>query len=262
MDHEQDRNPIEDMLAEVKARAAADEEHRRTCTLERCVPCQKAPCPGCGAPSEIGRFSGGADPCPACDRKRAIRRKAAPALASVPEKFSAVTFDTPWLAKLVGASALTDARALDGSASTAFVGPPGSGKTSLAVAAFRTVVEAAALEGPMPMPGLTRRGDGLTHRMFSAHALAKARAFHPLGEGEAPAVLAALNADLLLLDELGGEDARYASSVTEVIYERHAANRPTWITTGVDPKAIATRYGGGIARRVFEEAKVFQLGKR
>lgn len=253
---------MDQLVAEVKAQAAAAEAHRRTCALERCVSCQRAPCPGCGVPSTIGRFSGDAEPCAACERTRAIRRKAAPALASISEKFSAVTLDAPWLARLVGASALADARALDGSTSAAFVGPPGSGKTSLAVAAFRVVVEAAAAEGPMPLPGLARRGDGLTHRCFSAHALAKARAFHPLGEGEAPAVLAALNADLLLLDELGGEDARYASSVTEVIYERHAANRPTWITTGVDPKAIATRYGGGIARRVFEEAKVFQLGPR
>lgn len=259
---EREEDPIERLVADVKAQAAAAEAHRTSCTLARCVPCAKAPCPGCGAPSEIGRFSGNAEYCAACDRKRAIKRKAAPALASIPEKFSAVTLDTPWLVSLVGASALADARALDGSTSTAFVGPPGSGKTSLAVAAFRAVVEAAAVEGPVPLPGLTRRGDGLTHRAFSAHALAKARAFHPLGEGEAPAVMAALNADLLLLDELGGEDARYASAVTEVIYERHAANRPTWVTTGVDPKAIANRYGGGIARRVFEDAKLFQLGPK
>jgi DNA replication protein DnaC len=157
-----------------------------------------------------------------------------------------------WLARLVGPTAMEMARAADGSRSAVLVGPPGSGKTSLAVAMFRAVIERAADE----------QVHLLSHRATSAHALAKARAFHPLGEGEAPAVLAALEADLLLLDELGGEDSRYASAVTEVIYERHAQMRPTWITTGVDPKSVANRYGGGIARRVFEDATLLQLGGR
>lgn len=250
------------MLEDVKRLADERAEHEANCTAERCTRCERAPCPACKAPSSISRFGGEAIHCAPCDRKRAIRRKAAPALASIPEKFSAVTLDAPWLAKLVGSTAMDDARATDGGSSAVLVGPPGSGKTSLAIAMFRAVVEAAATQGPLPLPDLARRGDGLSHRVISAHSLAKARAFHPLGEGEAPAVMAALNADLLLLDELGGEDARYASAVTEVIYERHAAMRPTWITTGVDPKAVASRYGGGIARRVFEDARVFQLGAR
>lgn len=241
---------FEDAIERAKEREAKRAEHVAACKLETCAICERAPCPSCGKPSVMPATWVTGQRCPECSAKRARAQRMRPALASVPEKFAGLTLDAPWLAKLVGATAMAEARAVDGGSSIVLVGPPGAGKTTLAVAMFRAVIEAAATEATTP----------LTHRMFSAHSLAKARAFHPLGEGEAPAVLAALNADLLVLDELGGEDARYASAVTEVIYERHAQMRPTWITTGVDPKAIANRYGGGIARRVFEDAKVFRLG--
>ncbi|MCL2777734.1 MAG: hypothetical protein FWD73_06990 [Polyangiaceae bacterium] len=97
------------------------------------------------------------------------------------------------------------------------------------------------------------------HRYVSAHALARARAGHPLGEGEAPLVADAFSCPLLVIDDLGSEDARFGTVVSEVIYERHARNRKTWITTGVRPADIAQRYGGGIVRRVLEWADRFDL---
>lgn len=205
---------------------------------------------------------------------------AGPALATLPAAFAGATLDAPWLGPLVGADALRRARGLagmpDSSAAAGapssfqgagatlvasglrgavFVGPAGAGKTSLAVAAFRALVEGSYVRTRWD----TSRA---RHRYTSAHALAKARAMHPLGEGESPLVLAALSAPLLLIDELGGEDPRYASAVTEVLYERHAEGRPTWVTTGVGPSELATRYGGGIARRLFEGAEVFRLQGR
>lgn len=168
------------------------------------------------------------------------------ALGTIPTAFADARLDAPWLLELVGGEAMEQAWASLDAKRAAFVGPPGAGKTSLAVAMFRAAVEKA--------------GHGVAKfRYVSSHALAKARATSSLGE-EAPLVDRALSAPLLLVDELGGEDARHASAVAEVLYERHAENLATWITTGVTPQAIANRYGGGIARRVFEGAAVFKLG--
>ena len=166
-------------------------------------------------------------------------------LAHLPTAFADASLTAPWLVALVGPDAIHQARRAISAKRVALVGPPGSGKTSLAVAMFH-----AAVEGTRHFAG---------YRYISSHALAKARATSSLGD-EAPLVERALGAPLLLLDELGGEDSRYASAVAEVIYERHAEALPTWITTGVSAKALADRYGGGIARRLFEHAEIFKLG--
>lgn len=170
-------------------------------------------------------------------------------LASLPTDFDAAALDAPWLAKLVGAQAIATAHQNLATPRLVFVGPSGSGKTSLAIAMFRAALDAE--------PARDYRRSG--HLYVSAYKLAKARACHPLGEGEAPLVAQALRAPVLLLDEVGGEDPRHASAVAEVIYERHAEGMPTWVTTGTDPEKLAARYGGGIGRRMFEGATVFRL---
>jgi hypothetical protein len=43
--------------------------------------------------------------------------------------------------------------------------------------------------------------------------------------------------------------------VPRIIVERHADDRATSITTELSPDKIAERYGGGIARRIFERAE-------
>jgi DNA replication protein DnaC len=190
------------------------------------------------------------------DDERAARRKATAlqsaieqAVSRVPPAYAGAELDAAWLLELVGAETMSRARDAILERAGAFVGHPGSGKSSLAAAIYK---HAARQERE------TRHLGG--YRWISSHKLAKARANLPLGEGEAPIVEAALSATFLVLDELGGEDPRYASAVAEVLYERYEQQRPTWITTGVGSKEIATRYGGGIARRVFENAAVFKLG--
>jgi hypothetical protein len=68
----------------------------------------------------------------------------------------------------------------------------------------------------------------------------------------------AMGCSVLALDDLGNERAE-RSAVPDVIFERHAEDRPTWLTTAFGPDAIAKRYGDGIARRVFERAAVIDL---
>lgn len=223
------------MNAMMAEKQAEQEAHERDCTAEVCERCCKV------------------KPIPEAERLAAGRAAfARPVEESIPAAFAQATFDAEWLRRLVGARAVADAMQALGAARVAFIGPPGSGKTSLAIAMLRAAVAAE--------PASTWRTSGA--RYVSAHRLAKARAMHPLGDGEAPLVSTALRAPLLVLDELGGEDTRYASAVAEVIYERHADDLPTWVTTGVTPERLAERYGGGIARRLFEGAQVFRLTGR
>jgi DNA replication protein DnaC len=219
------------IAAELEAHEKAMAEHRETCREHVCMKCGRVPPRPERVPVTFEDF----------DRSYA--------LDTVPEAFRCAALDSDWLAKLVGGEDIERAAQAIGAKRAAFIGPPGAGKTSLAAAMFRAAVAQAK--------GRVVRG----YRWCSSHALAKARATSGLGE-EAPLVEKALMSPLLVIDELGGEDPRHASAVAEVLYERHAENRATWVTTGVSPKAIADRYGGGIARRVFEGAEVFRLGTK
>lgn len=231
---------FDEVAPDIAAKMAEWESHRATCTEAVCGVCGKIP------PAKV--------PTPEEREAAALEFWSARAFETLPKAFAGATLDASWLGKLVGAEAVQRARAALDDNRVAFVGPPGSGKTSLAVAMFRALVAET-----VPITPMFRTA---RHRYVSAHALAKARAAHKLGDGDAPLVESSMTAPLLLIDELGGEDARYGSAVAEVLYERHAEGLPTWVTTGVDPQAIAQRYGGGIARRVFEGATVFRLGAK
>lgn len=224
---------LSEIAPNIAARVADFEAHRAACTAEECVRCGRWP------------------RAPEGDHQAYVQERLARAMRTIPTRFRDVRFDTEWLPKLVGAQAMQQAQASLTEPRVIFVGPPGAGKTSLAVAMFHAALVAESSDAARQ-----------SFRYVSGHALAKARAGHPLGAGEAPVVAQALAAAVLLVDELGGEDSRHASAVAEVIYERHAEDLPTWVTTGVGPQELAARYGGGIARRLFEGATVIRLTGR
>ena len=235
------------VMGEIMERARqqyeAAEAHRAECTADPCARCERWQCrTGCGA-----RVSSETSRCDACAAKQQRDRWAREATSQIPALFADAVLDAPWLVALIGAHHVAEARRALSAPRVVAVGPPGSGKTSLVAAML------AASDFPPARAGAC---------WVSAHQLAKARTLHPLGEGEAPLIARALATTLLVVDELGGEDQRYASAVGEVLYERHAHARATWVTTGVGPAQIADRYGGGIARRVFEDAAVFRLAGR
>jgi DNA replication protein DnaC len=91
--------------------------------------------------------------------------------------------------------------------------------------------------------------------------LALARADAPLGE-EPEAVVAALEADALLVDELGGERVIHNSPVDHVLHTRHADMRLTIVTTGFRLEQLAEKYGDGILRRLVEDAAVVHVRAR
>jgi DNA replication protein DnaC len=178
-------------------------------------------------------------------REHRERRRLDQIIESVPERLRWARLDAPELGprvkdpravlKLRTALAANVDRLL-------LLGPAGIGKTSLATA---TLVEIA------------RRRD-VSGLFVDAYELAVARQHHALGS-EAPLVARAMAADVLVLDDLGAERAIPSSPVGEVIHKRHATMRATVVTSGFGLDALEQRYGGGIFRRLTEDAEVIEM---
>jgi DNA replication protein DnaC len=123
-----------------------------------------------------------------------------------------------------------------------FVGPSGTGKTSLAIALARAWVT------KFGRPGM----------FVSAASLGTARMRVGWGR-EAEEVLEATSVPLLVLDELGGEGDVPRNPIPAILHERHAWERPTWITTWRSEAEVTKLYGDGIARRLFETGHATRL---
>jgi DNA replication protein DnaC len=185
-------------------------------------------------------------PCWDCDQARMARadadRARAQAVATIPRRFEWASVGNRELADRVKSDEpLVDvaARVLR-SPRAIFVGPSGSGKTSLACACLR---------------------ERVPHGVFmSALRLGMARMQSSLGDGESAEVQRAMTVPLLLLDEVGGEAKTATNAVRDVLFARHDADLPTWITTGFTGKQLAETYGDGALRRIVEDAYVVKLG--
>ena len=162
---------------------------------------------------------------------------------SVPERYRWATFSAEAISTRVkrreaigeGQKAFREARVI-------LVGDPGAGKTTIAVAMLRARF-------------LVNREPSL---FIPAYRLGQARIQHPAGHGEAPDVLEAMRMRHVLLDDLGVERDTATNPIADVIFERDAENRTIWVTTGFTRAQLASRYGAGLARRLFEHATVIR----
>lgn len=200
------------------------------------------PCTRCG------RYLVQGGPCSRC--RRVERWTNAVERIGVPPRFAEAAFGaTDLLASRVARhAAIAEALASIAASSVVLTGPTGSGKTTAGV---------SMLHG-----GLAEnfdRAPTLTYRFASAIALAMARADAPLGT-EPRAIRDAVEAGVLLLDDLGSEPARFVDVIAEIVMRRHDADRPLWCTTWLSGREIAARYGGGVARRLLERAHVIRCG--
>lgn len=190
--------------------------------LSKCFRCRQA-LPPTDAPADMPRW------CDACQetaraeqeveqtRRQELDAYAALQRMNLPKAYAWATFDSQDLAARVARpDAIEGARKACGDRRVLLVGEAGSGKTSLACAMLR------------------QRGRGL---FAGAYYIAKARSEHRLGEGEAPEIDRAIAAPLLVLDDLGLEQAKN-TAISEVIYERHAEEKATIVTTGFGFKAL------------------------
>jgi hypothetical protein len=87
-----------------------------------------------------------------------------------------------------------------------------------------------------------------------------ARIQHLAGHGEPEIVESAMKVPLALLDDVGSERDTSGNALPDVIFERHAEDRPLWVTTGLTRPQLITRYGAGIVGRLFERSVVLQVG--
>lgn len=192
------------------------------------------PCTKCGLETTGGGL------CYGCWRGRDELAKArAATAATIPEAFRWARFDAPELPQRVTADMIVRARDAVGSRGVVIQGPSGKGKTSIAVCMLRAWVEAQT------RPGIFRL----------ATELASARERRQFGR-EAPEVREAIDAPLLVIDDLGTDAPHAQSPVIEVVFSRHQRMRPTWVTTWLDLEATSARYGDGFARRVFQGARL------
>jgi DNA replication protein DnaC len=177
---------------------------------------------------------------------RERRQEALRSLAnSIPENYRWASFAAPDLAKRVTPSeAITDARRICLAPRVCLMGASRVGKTSLAVAMMRRWV-----------------GQQGRHAEFiPVHRLGFARIQHAAGHGEPEIVDRAMKAPLALLDDVGCERDTATNPLPDIIFERHAAQRPTWITTGLTREELVARYGTGIVSRLLDRTKVLRLG--
>lgn len=118
------------------------------------------------------------------------------------------------------------------------VGDSGVGKTILVVAMAREWV---------------RRNRAPAH-FCMASVLGSSRLRHAERE-----VIEAVDAPLLILDNLGQDATMASSPIVEVIEQRNAKSRPLWITTWLGRHdALAARYDDGTARRVLEAVRIIE----
>lgn len=237
---------LAEVMRKAEQRQSEQDAHAATCNDRPCKRCERFVC-ACGKPFDGQNNHRCRDCWLAEKRERSIE----PARASVPKRFRwAFDADAEKLRGRVKANSDLITRALANPPGTDFVllGDTAAGKTSLIVAMFDAWLRADP----------ERRAGA---RFVEAYRLAGARARYPLGQGEPPEVTEAMEAPLLVIDDLGSDTDDRRDVLKEVILRRHDDELPTWITTGFGAEQLMGRYGSQIFRRIFEQAKRVALGK-
>lgn len=239
-DDDQPRRPFVRTLEHVRARSDHDEDFVFRAYLNQMR----------GMPRTL---------CDACAPRDLRRDILVPARSSVPEKYKWARFDAPELRARVatgrGDRQIRKAMEAVNEATVVLTGMAGLGKTTLAAAMFFELCDRAEkMDAPRALVELAVGAVWL-----DAFELNSALARWPLGKGDPPLLTQALDANLLVLDDLGGEAGVRQDAIREVIHRRHRDCLPTWLTTFLGPKEAAAAYGDGIARRLFEGARVISM---
>jgi len=165
-------------------------------------------------------------------------------LAPIPREHAWARFSAPELGQRTDRGAWPALhRALEGVPKTVLLtGHAGTGKTTLATAAYRQLLEACAHRTGLWVPVAT----------LVTEATRESRL------GEEPRVLGqARRCSVLLLDDLGAEHRGdlSRSTVDGIISGRHREQRWTIVTSGLSAEQMLERYGAGVHRRLTEPGR-------
>lgn len=125
------------------------------------------------------------------------------------------------------------------------LGPSGVGKTTAVCARVRGIIDSAIRGAKDPESFAWATGI----RWVDAPALAKASRNHALGRGDAPEIATAVGATLLVLDELGYEQAR-DRTIADVIEQRYNRQLLTISTSGRTRAEMVQQYGDAVFRKL------------
>jgi len=125
-------------------------------------------------------------------------------------------------------------------------GPAGSGKTALACAMMRKLIDDGSRVG-------------VWSRFQCALELSYVASESKLGSTPYE-VGACLRSSLLVLDDLGQEEPSNRGAARRVIHGRFGRGKPTIVTTYMDPARLVEVYGEGASRRLTELSVLIPMG--
>lgn len=131
-----------------------------------------------------------------------------------------------------------------GSPNLVILAPTGAGKTRTLSAIVRRLLRIGARNGGPAWDFAS--GIVVSH----AAELALARRNHPLGRGEAPEVTQAIEASLLVVDDLGWD--RDPTTLRDILEQRYRRNRPLIAASGMTKPELTVHYGAAVLRRIRE----------
>ena len=181
------------------------------------------------------------------------------ALATIPAKWQGIRLSSPELPAYVTGYAThedTARRFLDVPGPVILRGPTGAGKTTLACAMGRTLIDRAA-EATSTLHDRDRARKLLfTSEMDLAKSAKEAKSW----QGDSPLVARAIRSSVLILDDLGQKPEDRTTIIAEIIEERYRNRLPTWVTTFLTSDEMIALYGAGTHRRLCEARQWILLG--
>ena len=198
----------------------------------------------------------GYDGCPTCNDRYAKRELAverARLCETIPIAFKWAKFNHhPFTQRVCDSEAIkkaiktTDPLAKRSIKSVILDGPSGSGKTAIACAILHAIVWA-----DQRVSIRFQRATDLSHT-FGRYSRTNDDNHIELSK----------EANVLVIDDLGTENAQGTDCVRTIIHHRFDENRPTIYTTWMTPTEIEKRYGQGTTRRILQFGITIRVCKK